>query len=484
MASLKTLAKDTAIYGLSSIIGRFLNYLLVPLYTYVLESCADYGIINDLYSQCALLLVVLTFGMETTFFRFMNKEERPESVFSTTLMTVACVALTFLATVLVFLPQVSSLLGYSAHPWYIGMMAIIVAQDAIQAILFCLLRYQKRPIHFACLKLLFIVMSVGLNLIAFVVLPKYVETWEVSVGYAFVINLFCTSVVSLLFIPELRRCTWGFDKGYLRAMLRYTWPMLILGVAGILNQVAGQIMLPRVLDQESGRHALGIYGACVKIAMIMAMITQAFRYAYEPIVFAGHQDRNNPRLLAAAMKYFVVFTLLAFVCVMAYLDLLQLIVGAKFREGLGIVPVAMAAEILMGVYFNLSFWYKLIDKTIYGAWFSIAGCAVLVIFNWIFIPEYGYWACAWAGLAGYGTATILSYVVGQAKNPIPYPLLSIASYVVLTAIFCGAMAGFAHYVGHKWLRLAFNTLCVLSFVGHIGYHELLPAWRARRNPRK
>ncbi len=471
MANMKSLAKDTAIYGLSSIVGRFLNYLLVPLYTYTLKSCADYGIVSDLYSQTALVLVILTFGMETTFFRFANKEEHPDRVFSTTLIMVGSVAALFLLCVLGGLPLVAGALGYSEHPWYVGMMAIVVAMDAFQAILFGYLRYQRKAIKFVCLKMLFILMNCTLNVLAYALLPRFLESWPITVFWTFLINLICTSTVMLCFCKELLHCEWKFDAQYCRAMLRYTWPLLILGIAGILNQVAGQLMLPRVLDKEEGRNALGIYNACVKVAMIMAIITQTFRYAYEPFVFAQTKDKDKNETYAQGMKYFIIFTLLAFLCVVGYMPILQGFIGPQYRAGLGIIPIVMAAEIMMGIYFNLSFWYKLIDRTIYGAWFSLTGCAVLLAINYLFIPRYGYWACAWAGFAGYGTAMVLSYVVGQMKNPIRYPLRSIAVYVLITALFFTLM----QLVPEHWpvvLRLALNTLLILAFVAHIIYHDM------------
>jgi O-antigen/teichoic acid export membrane protein len=471
MATLKSLAKDTAIYGLSSIIGRFLNYLLVPLYTYTLKSCSDYGIVNDLYSQSALLLVVLTFGMETTFFRFISKEERPLDVFGTSLIMVGSVAALFLLLVFGTLPWLAGSLGYAEHPWYVGMMAVVVAMDAFQAILFSYLRYQKKAIRFASLKMLFILINCTLNFLAYVVVPRFLEDWPITVAYTFAINLVSTGIIMLCFLPELRQSPWRFDVGYCKPMLRYTWPMLVLGIAGILNQVAGQLLLPRVLEKEAGRTALGIYGACVKIAMIMAMITQAFRYAYEPVVFAGHNDKNNPELLAKTMKFFIIFTLLAFLCVMGYMDILQRIIEEKYREGLSIVPIVMVAEIMMGIYFNLSFWYKLIDKTIYGAWFSLSGCAVLLTVNLLFIPQYGYMACAWAGVAGYATSMLLSYFVGQRKNPIPYPLGSIFFYVLLTAALFAVMAYVSPHLS-LIARLAVNTLLIGVFLATILYRDL------------
>ena len=475
MASIKGLVKDTAVYGMSSIIGRFLNYLMVPLYTYTLKSCSDYGIYNDIYAQTALLLVLLTFGMETTFFRFMNKEEGDKMrVYSTALIMVGSVCLTFAVLVLAFINPVASLLDYPNHKWYVGMMFVTVAQDAFQAIPFAYLRYKHRPYKFAGLKLLFIFLSVGLNLVAYWLMPKIDPSWEIHIGYAFAINLTCTTIISLCLISELVGFKWRFDKQKCKEMLRYSWPLLVLGVAGILNQVAGQMMLPRILEPEEGRHQLGIYGACIKIAMIMALITQAFRFAYEPIVFGSAKDKNSKELYAQAMKYFIMFTLLAFLCVIAYMDLLQFIIEEKYRDGLSIIPIVMAAEIMMGIYFNLSFWYKLIDKTIWGAIFSLTGCAVLLLVNCFFIPRYGYTACAWAGFAGYATAMLFSYFVGQRKNRINYDLKSIFMYVVITAVLFAGMQYIASAISSDILRMCLNTVLVLLFLAYIYYFEIRP----------
>ncbi len=461
MANMKSLAKDTAIYGLSSIVGRFLNYLLVPLYTYYMpHDTGDYGVSTNVYAYVALILVLLTFGMETTLFRFANDERsKPDTVFSTAMAVVGGLTTLFLLLLFGLITPISNALGYGAHPDYLLMMGVVVAQDALQALPFSFLRFQKRAIRFASLKMLFIVLNIGLNVLYFVVLG------QTSVFYVFFINLLCTSFITLFFVPDLLKIKWQFDGQLLHRMLSYSWPILILGIAGILNQVADKIIFPLVYpDPEQANILLGDYGSCVKIAMIMAMITQAFRYAYEPIVFAKSKDADKTDYYAAAMKYFIIFTLLAFLCVVGWMPLLQYIVGAEYREGLGVVPIVMAAEIMMGVYFNLSFWYKLIDKTIYGAWFSLAGCLVLLAVNILFIPKYGYWACAWGGVAGYGTAMVLSYVVGQRKNPIPYPMGDIARYVVLAAVLTTLMLLIEKHLHLGFLSLVVNTLCILGFV--------------------
>lgn len=449
MASLKSLAKETAIYGLSSIIGRFLNYLLVPLYTAKLSAeSGGYGVITNVYSYTALLFVILTYGMETTFFRFSNKsEENPQHVYSTTLISVGFTSAMFVALVLLFLSPISGLLGYGAHPEYVAIMATCVAIDAFQAIPFAYLRHKKHPIKFAALKLLFIFMNIALNLIYFVLLPELYKSYPetvgmiydptIGVGYAFILNLVCTASITLLFKPELTGFRYVFDKALLRRMLRYSMPILILGIAGILNQTADKILFPFLSSADTASRELGIYGAASKIAMIMAMITQAFRYAYEPFVFSKSKEKDSLDTYAKAMKFFIIFTLLAFLAVVAYIDIIKYLIAPDYWSGLQVVPIVMAAEIMMGIYFNLSFWYKLIDKTMWGAVFSGIGCLVLIMVNVIFVPVYGYIACAWAGCAGYGTAMLLSYFVGQKKYPINYPLRSIFSYTVLAAaIYC------------------------------------------------
>lgn len=484
MANLKTLFKDTALYGMSSIVGRFLNYLLVPLYTAkIAASSGGYGVITNVYAYTALLLVILTFGMETTFFRFVNKEgANPMRTYSTVLIMVGSVALLFVALVLAFINPVSSFMGYSTHEEYVAVMAACVAIDAFQCIPFAYLRYKHRPWKFVALKMLFIVLNITLNIVYFVVLPAMysnpsthgfaasVYDPNVGVGYVFRLNLFCTAIITFFFWKELTGFRWVFDKILFRKMLSYSWPILLLGITGILNQTADKILFPIVSPGAEGHVQLGIYGAAAKIAMIMAMITQAFRYAYEPFVFGSAKEKGSRDTYAKAMKYFIIFTLLAYLVVVGYLDVLKYIIGRDYWEGLKVVPVVMAAEIMMGVYFNLSFWYKLIDKTIYGAWFSGVGCVVLVLINVLLIPKYGYMACAWAGVAGYGTAMLLSYFVGQKKYPINYPLKSITVYICIAALFTAIML-YTPQSLPKALRLGINTLLIILFVAHIIHYD-------------
>lgn len=474
MANMQSLAKDTAIYGMSSIVGRFLNYLLVPLYTHCISAeSGGYGVVTNLYAYVALVLVILTFGMETTYFRFANNgKDAPDTVFSTAMGVVCGLSMLFMLGITCFADPICAALGYSDHHDYVLMMAAVVALDGIQAIPFSRLRFKKRPLMFVTLKTLFIVMNIGLNVLCFSVIGM-TDVW-----YVFALNLLCTGFITFFFIPDMLTVHWSFDVSLLKRMFTYSWPILVLGIAGILNQAFDKMIFPWAYSHtglhtiEEANVQLGLYGACVKVAMIMAMITQAFRYAYEPIVFAKSKDKDSKEYYAVAMKYFIIFTLFAFLCVVGYMDILKHIIKSDYHEALCTIPIVMAAEIMMGIYFNLSFWYKIIDKTIWGAIFSFTGCAVLIATNILFIPKYGYMACAWGGVAGYATAMVLSYVVGQRKNPIAYPLKSIGVYVLITLLFFAVMHYLPDYVDSVILRLVINTGLIAAFVAHIIHYDL------------
>lgn len=479
MASLKKLFTDSVIYGLSSIVGRFLNYLLFPVYTYHISAASGgYGVVTEVYAYTALLLVVLTFGMETTYFYYTNRENADRrAVFSTALGAVGVVSGVFVSLVMLLIGPISSAMGYGDHPEYIRAMVTVVALDAIQAILFARLRQEGRAWKFFALKMAFIILNVGMNLFVFLVAPRWSgEPWMSwydeanNVKYIFYINLFCTALITLGFWRELRDFRLAaFGMPLLREMLKYAWPLLLFGIVGIFNQVADKILLPRLLPGEDGHVQLGIYGACVKLAMIMALITQAFRYAYEPFVFGGQRDKQSKETQAMATKYFVMFTLLAFLVVMFYIDILQYLMGADYRQALPAVPIVMMAEILMGVYFNLSFWYKLTGQTWWGAVMSAIGCVVLVAVNVAFVPRIGYMACAWGGLAGYGVCVLLSYFIGQKKNPVPYPVGAIGGYFVLAL----GLYGISQLVGIEAQggRLAFNTALLLIYIAVVLWNE-------------
>jgi O-antigen/teichoic acid export membrane protein len=481
MGKLQSLLKETAIYGLSSIIGRFLNYLLVPLYTAKMSvESGNYGVVTNVYAWTAVLLVILTFGFETTFFRFASKEkENTPKVFSMSMQVIGTLCGLFLLAIFCFLPSIAKTLGYEMHPEFIGMMAVVVSLDALQAIPFGLLRLQKRPIKFASLKLFNIFTNIALNLFVFVALPHLYTKNPGLFGniyfpdnqafYVFFINLVCTASVTFFLIPELKIYRPTFDKELLKSMLRYSWPLLLLGIAGVLNLHADKIIYTWLVPGEKGIQELSVYGAAVKIAAIMAMLMQAFRYAYEPFVFSNSKESDSKALYAKAMKYFIIVSMLAFLVVVFYMDILKYIINSNYWDGLKVVPIVMAAEIFMGIYFNLSFWYKLNDETYWGAIFSFIGCALLFAVNIIFVPKYGYIACAWASFTGYFAAMLLSYIIGQKRNAISYDLKTIFRFTALFAVLYGASLLIPD--GNSIVKMLCNTgllaifmLCILHTI--------------------
>ncbi|MFW9598357.1 MAG: lipopolysaccharide biosynthesis protein, partial [Paludibacter sp.] len=377
---MKKLAKETAIYGVSSILGKFLNWLLVPLYTFTLEKSSDYGIVVNLYAWTALLLVILTYGMETGFFRFANKDkENAPKVYGNTLIAVGFTSFVFALVTILFAQPIATAMGYASHPEYIAMLGAVVAMDAFGAIPFAYLRFESRPIKFASLKLLMIFVNIAFNIFFLVGCPwlNAHAPWTINwfynpaygVGYIFVANVIQTVVVTLALFPDILKAKFSFDAKLLKQILAYSLPLLVLGVAGIMNQTLDKIIFPYLMDnKELAESELGIYGACFKISMVMMMFTQAFRYAYEPYIFAQHKDKNSKAAYADAMKYFIIFSFLIFLGMVYYLDLFKLFISSDYWSGLKVVPIVLFSYIFQGIFFNLSLWYKLADKTMYGAW--------------------------------------------------------------------------------------------------------------------
>ena len=480
---MKRLAKDTAVYGLSSIIGRMLNWLLVPMYSRVLAGTGEFGVMTNLYGWTALLLVFLTYGMETGFFRYINKKDvhNPMQVYSTTLISIGFTSLLFVVLGLMFLIPVSNGLGYNEHPEYVGMLIVIVAMDAFSAIPFAYLRYENRPIKFATVKLLIIFLNIGLNIFLLVLCPwlhtHYPQSisWfyipDYGVGYVFVANLIGSALCLLLLAKELSGFKYTFDGALLKQMLRYSLPILILGLAGVFNQTADKILFPFLFsDKVYASEQLGIYGACFKIAVIMVMFTQAFRFAYEPFIFARNKNEDNTRSYAEAMKYFIIFSLVIFLGVMFYMDILKYFVAPAYYPGLKVVPIVMLGELFFGIYFNLSLWYKLSDKTQWGAYFSTIGCVATVSIIVFFAPKYGFMACAWASFACNLLMMVMSYVVGQKKFPIKYDMKSAFIYFVVA----GILYAFAMLptIESEVLRLLYRTVWLLIFLGFIVRRDL------------
>ena len=456
MSEMKSLAKDTAIYGVSSIIGKFLNYLLVPLYTYALARTSDYGIVTNIYAWTALLLVLLTYGMETGFFRFVNREDYDApTVYKTAFFTLLMSSALFTMLVVVFRHPIATFLGYTDHSEFIGMMFATVAVDAFACIPFAYLRYRNKSILFATLKLLFVILNIGFNLLFLVVLKKN------DVFYVFLSNILATTIQTLCLLPFTMPKGGRFDAGVLRAMLKYSLPLLVLGVAGIMNQTLDRILFPYLYSGADAQEQLGIYGACFKVAMVMMMFTQAFRYAYEPFVFAKHKDRQSVEAYADAMKYYIIFSYLILLGVIFYLDIFRYIISSAYWAGLKIVPVVLWTYVFQGIYFNLSFWYKLTDETKWGAYFSLIGLGITLILQIVGVPLIGYWASCGSSLVCYFTIMLISYFMGQKKAPIPYDMKRIGSYTALTiGLLVVYYALRLYFVHNMWALMGIGTVLI------------------------
>mgnify|MGYP002516573995 FL=1 len=486
---MKILAKETAIYGVSSIVGKFLNWMLVPLYTYVLQQQSDYGIVTNLYAWTALLLVILTYGMETGFFRFANKEgENAQTVYSTSLIALFTTSLLFAVACVVCQVPIANALGYPAHSEFIALLGIVVAMDAFASIPFAYLRYKKRPLQFAALKLLFVFLNIVLNLFFLVLCPR-IQDWGIisawynadyGVGYVFVANILATGIQTLCLLPAVGegfrslgvqefRSSGVFSWGLLKQMLRYSLPLLVLGVCGIMNQTLDRILFPFFYDGADAQAQLGIYGACFKVAMVMMMFTQAFRYAYEPFVFAKHKDRESVEAYADAMKYYIIFSYMILLGMIFYLDLLKFIIAPSYWEGLKIVPIVLWTYIFQGVYFNLSFWYKLTDKTQWGAYFSLIGVVITFGLQAIFVPRIGYVASAASSTVCYLVIMLLSYFIGRKHLEIPYDLRRIGIYTLLVVTLLAVYYGLAQLLPmNEWAQMGVGSVlfviyCVLFY---------------------
>ena len=486
---MKILAKETAIYGVSSIVGKFLNWMLVPLYTYVLQQQSDYGIVTNLYAWTALLLVILTYGMETGFFRFANKEgENAQTVYSTSLIALFTTSLLFAVACVVCQVPIANALGYPAHSEFIALLGIVVAMDAFASIPFAYLRYKKRPLQFAALKLLFVFLNIVLNLFFLVLCPK-IQDWGIisawynadyGVGYVFVANILATGIQTLCLLPAVGegfrssgvqefRSSGVFSWGLLKQMLRYSLPLLVLGVCGIMNQTLDRILFPFFYDGADAQAQLGIYGACFKVAMVMMMFTQAFRYAYEPFVFAKHKDRESVEAYADAMKYYIIFSYMILLGMIFYLDLLKFIIAPSYWEGLKIVPIVLWTYIFQGVYFNLSFWYKLTDKTQWGAYFSLIGVVITFGLQAMFVPRIGYVASAASSTVCYLVIMLLSYFIGRKHLEIPYDLRRIGIYTLLVVTLLAVYYSLAQLLPmNEWAQMGVGSVlfiiyCVLFY---------------------
>ncbi len=493
MAGIKSLVRDTAVYGLSSIIGRFLNWCLVPLYVYMFDA-AEYGIVSYLYGFTAVALVILNYGMETGFFRFANKHDDPERVYTTSLISVGLTSLLFIVALTLLLPQVARALLLPKHPEYVWLLGVTVALDAFSNLPFAYLRFRNRAWTFAGIKMLNVALNIGLNLFFLLACPRLQESapalvgWfyepmggvGYGIGWIFVANILSTLVVLLTLLPWIGWRRWRFDARLLHEMLSYSWPLLILGVAGILSQNMGQLLIPYLFTgaEEAARRMVGIYGANIKIAIVMVMFTQAFRYAYEPFIFsqAKAAGESRERAYCDAMKYFVIFGLLIFLGVMYFLPVIRHFESPGYWEGLRVVPVMMMAELCFGVFFNLSLWYKLTDRTRWGMYFSLFCFALMLGLNLWLIPAIGipdgYLGAAWSALIAYAVVMVASYFVGRHYYPLPYEVGRIGGYTALAVVLYVA-GELLYWPGAMWGTYLVRIVLLGVYVGAVVRFERL-----------
>lgn len=438
---LKKLASQTFIYGIPSIAGRFLNYLLTYLYTRVF-STEQFGINSEFYAYSGFFTVLLAFGMETGFFRFYKKNEQSEQVYSTTLNFILIAAGLFLGFIYGFAQPIANLLNYENNVEYIQWFGWILALDAVCAIPFARLRAENKPIQFAGIKVLEIVINVLLNIFILIICRRAYETQSnvflaslynptIGVGYIFIINLVASAAKTLLLLPQFFGALFKINRSLLRTIVRYSFPMVLIGFAGVINEMLDRMLLKYLLpyDEITNLQQLGIYGACYKLAVLMSLFIQAFRFAAEPFFFAQSDKADAPKMYAQVLKFFTIFCVFVFLLVMLYIDWFKLFIGEDFRAGLGVVPVLLLANLFLGVYVNLSVWYKLTDRTLTGAVVSVGGAALTIVLNVLLIPKFGYVASAWATLACYVSMALVSYWLGQKYYPVPYEWWRLLLYI-------------------------------------------------------
>ena len=451
MNPLKKLLSQTAIYGLSSVIGRLLNYLLVPLYTrYFLP--AEYGVVTELYAYVAFLVVMLTYGMETSFFRFSKKEETIK-VYSTTLISLLISSAVFISLIFLNSSAISQWLGYANYPEYIQFFALIIGMDAVASISFAKLREQDKAMRFAFIRIINIMVNIGLNLY-FIIYQEY------GIAYIFIANLVASAITLVMLFPEMISSSWIFDKKLWKKMMIYALPLLIAGLAGMTNETIDRILLKYLLpNTDMAASELGLYGAFYKLSIIMILFIQTFRFAAEPFFFAQEKEESGRKIYADVMKYFIIIMAIIFLGVTIFYDVIKGFLGSKYHDERGflVVSILLLANLFLGIYYNLSIWYKLTGKTKYGAYLSIFGAIITLSLNFTLIPVLGFIGCAWATLVCYFSMTVASYYLGKRYFSVPYQVKRILLYLfgMLCVYFCIYFTN-----SNMWI----NSLFLLGFV--------------------
>ncbi len=484
MSPFKKLAGQTAIYGIPSVIGRILNYLLTPLYTYKFTT-GEFGVVTEMYSYVAFLLIFLLLGMETTFFRFMSKEDDGKKVFTTSMFPVTLLTTAFTFLALLFSQNIAEIIQYPDQSEYVIIFALIIAFDALSALPLAKLRDLGKAKRFALINIVSIFINIFLNVFfIYYCLGLYEagdrSSWllqvyspEIGIGYIFIANLVASLIKFLLLVPDMKQLSFNIDFDLLKKMLAYAFPLLIAGIALKVNETLDRVLLKYMLSSAKGlAYALtqvGIYGACYKISVSIAIFIQAYRYAAEPFFFAREKDSEARNIYATLTEYFVISCSFIFLIIMLFIDEVMFFVGEEFREGKSVVSILLLANILFGIYYNLSVWFKLSNRTAYGAYITVVGALITILVNVIFIPLYGYMASAWATLLCYAAMTLLCYFIGQKFYPIPYRVLKILTYFFVPIL----LVEFSMWViDNGWVsRYLLNTLIISAFASVVYLSE-------------
>ncbi|MFM2190533.1 MAG: hypothetical protein RL491_919 [Bacteroidota bacterium] len=487
MGILRKLAGESAVYGLSSILGRFLNYLLVPLHTHVFTNPGEYGAVTEIYAYISFLVIVYTYGMETSFFHFARKyPERKEQVFGTGMISLLISTIVFTGSLVLFSDSLAETLNYQSHPEYIVYMALIIGFDALTAIPFAKLRQEGKARKFAALKLFGIGVNILFNVLFFLVFPVWLnrETGilfelakqfynpETGAGYVFIANLLASVATLLVMLPSLRFRFLDWDVPLWREQMVYALPLLFAGLAGMVNETLDRALIRHLItDPQDAMFQLGIYGACYKLSILMTLFIQAFRYAAEPFFFSQYGKDDAKDTYARVTKYFCITCAIVFLGVMLYIDIFKHFIGEPYQVGLGVVPILLLANMCLGIFFNLSMWYKMTGKTRYGMFFTLFGAVITIVLNVLLVPTMGYMGAAWATLGCYACMMAASYVIGQRNYPVPYETKRILAYIGL-AIAC-------YFVSDAlldWLEVTSALRLLLNTIVFVGYLLLMGKW--------
>ena len=465
-----------------------LNYLLVPLYTRVFLT-GEYGIVTVLYAFVSFLNILFTYGLETAFFRYAEKEKGNPRVYSTSLVSIVVSSISLSLIIILFSSPIASWMNHGEGqarmlPQYISWFAMILGLDAISAIPFARLRQENKAIRFASIKLVWIGVNVGLNIFFLLVCPRlkdgafnglisHIYDPSIGIGYVFISNLAASAIVLVCLAPEIFKTSFAVDAALWKSMIVYALPLMVAGFAGMINETFDRIMLPWLLpDKSTALSQLGIYSACYKLSILMSLFIQTFRYAAEPFFFSQASSDKAQQTYARVMHYFVLMCSFIFLAIMLYMDIVKIFIGKEYREGLGVVPILLMANLCLGVFYNLSIWYKLTHQTKWGAWLSVIGAAITLVLNFALIPIMGYMGSAWATLICYAAMMVISYVVGQKYYPVNYNIGSFFFFIASALVFYFISEEVrVYFTPGKTSMLLINTLFLLLFLATAYFYE-------------